>query len=275
MHRWIIGDVEVVRVEDESFAVPTDQPAPPWAVPDFAPSSDQVGVAFSVLAMAAGDRRILVDPWLANDGPRTRVDAADRIERLLAELDDAGFAADAVDTVVNTHFDGIGWNTRPADLDPGSGADRTWRPTFPNARYLYARAELDAWRAGRFPAADDGLAVLEGAGRLDAVDAPLELTPTIHLEDAPGHAHGHLAVRIESGGRLALIAGHLVLSPFQIRDPSVAADLDPTTATATRRRLLAELADQRGLLLTTLLGGPGGGRVHRVDGTTDEFRLEA
>jgi glyoxylase-like metal-dependent hydrolase (beta-lactamase superfamily II) len=275
MHRWRVGDIDIVRIEDESFALPSDEPAPGWAVPDFAPSSAEVGIAFSALALADGDRRILVDPWLANDGPRARADAAEHVERLLAELDRAGFPAEAIDTVVNSHFDGSGWNTRP-DHGPSSATDEArWVPTFANARYLYPRAEIDAWRAGQFPLLAEAFGELAAAGVLDAVDPPLALTPGIRLEDAPGHARGHVSVRIESGGDLAIIGGHLFLSPFQIDDPSVAADIDPDTATLTRRRLLEGLADQGGLLLTTLLGGPGGGRVHPHGRTEGSFRLDA
>jgi hypothetical protein len=264
VHRWRVGEVEIVRIEDESFALPSDHPAPAWAVPDFAPTPDQVGIAFSAFAIADGDRRIVVDPWLANDAPRSRDDAADHVERLLGELDDAGFPAASVDAVVNTHFDGIGWNTRP-----GVGAG-PWLATFANARYLYPRRELDTWRAGGYPSGDDGLGLLEREGRLDAVDLPHGLTPHVRLDDAPGHNAGHLAVTIESNDALAVMPGHLFLNPFQVSDPTQAADLDPVTATATRRRLLAELAARDGLLLTTLLGGPGGGRVRR-DG--DSFAL--
>ena len=47
-------------------------------------------------------------------------------------------------------------------------------------------------------------------------------------------------------------------------DPTEAADLDPAVATASRIRVLDELADRDGLLLTGLLGGPGGGMVRRA-----------
>jgi hypothetical protein len=60
-----------------------------------------------------------------------------------------------VDTVMCTHlhFDHVGWNTYK---DPETGE---YRPTFPNARYLFGRTEYDAWqnvhpprrRAYRYP----------------------------------------------------------------------------------------------------------------------------
>ena len=69
------------------------------------------------------------------------------------------------------------------------------------------------------------------------------------------------------GPALAIYAGHLVLSLLQIEDPERdIGELDVATAGSTRRLILDELADRRGVLLTTLVGGPGGGVVHR-DGT--------
>jgi glyoxylase-like metal-dependent hydrolase (beta-lactamase superfamily II) len=268
MHRWRVGSVEIVRIEDDSFALPSDRPAPAWAVPELAPTPDEVGIAFSTFAIADGHRRIIVDPWLANDDPRGRADAAARVDRLLDELAAVGFEADQIDTVVNTHFDGIGWNTRPDDASATG-----WAPTFTAARHLYPRAELEAWRAGTFPPGEDGLGVLEAAGVLDPVDPPHTLSPHISLRDAPGHNPGHLAVVVEDGDDLAIIPGHLFLTPFQVADPSEAADLAPEVATASRRAVLAELADRDGLLLSPLLGGPGGGRIERrADGYAMTFR---
>jgi hypothetical protein len=264
MHRWRVGLVDIVRIEDDAFALPSERPAPDWAVPDFCPSAGEVGAAFSALAFVDGERALVADPWLANDFPRTLPDADARVARLLAELTEAGVDIASVDTVVNTHWDGIGWNTRP---DP----DGAWQPTFPNARTLYPRAEIAAWHDGITPPDDDGLGCLDRAGRLEAVDPPVALTPHLTLVDCPGHAHAGLAIRVESEGQLAVYPGHHVLNPWQLGDPSEASDLDPPTATATRRELLSELADREGLLLTTLLGGPGGGTVRR-DGPG--YRLE-
>ncbi len=267
MHRWHVGEVEVVRVEDDDFVLPSDRPVPAWAVPALATEAGEVGIAFSAVGIADGDRRIVVDPWLANDHPRSETTAAveARLDRLLGALSDAGLPADQVDTIIDTHWDGDGWNTRP-----GGGPDDGWRPTFPAAHYFWPSFELDELAAGRTPSSPDGLAVLQAAGVLAAA-RPGRVSDHVHLVDAPGHGRGHLAVRIESDGDLCVVPGHLVLSPLQVADPTVASDEDPSTATATRRALLGELADRHGLLVTTLLGGPGGGRVS-ADG--DGFRLD-
>jgi hypothetical protein len=270
MHRWRVGSVDVVRIEDDDFTLPSERTVPAWAIPEIAPSEHEVPAAFSAFAIGDADRRIVVDPWLANDAVRARADAVDHVERLLGELADAGFPAEAVDTVVDTHWDGIGWNTRPSAAHASGG----WVPTFPNARYLYPAAEIAAWHAGAHPPDADGLAVLDARGVLDGVPTPGEavaLSDHVWLRDAPGHAAGHHAVWIGSDGATAAIVGHLFLNIFQIGDPREANDVDAATATATRRAMLAELAERDGLLLTTLIGGAGGGRVRR-DGAT--YRLD-
>lgn len=267
MHRWQVGEIEIVRVEDASFALPTEHPVPDWMIPAFAPSHTEIGLAFSAITIRTGDVRIVVDPWLADDGPRERPDAAAHVQGLLSALADAGFPATEVDVVVNSHIDGIGWNTCP----DGHGG---WQPTFPNARYLYPVAELDAVAAGENVFGGEHLHVLLDAGVVDPVptgSGPVPVAPGVTLVDAPGHNAGHVAVRVESGGDVAVIPGHLVLSPFQIDDPSFnAGEVDVTVAARTRRSLLSELAERRGLLVATLLGGPGGGRV---EATGSGFRL--
>jgi glyoxylase-like metal-dependent hydrolase (beta-lactamase superfamily II) len=260
VHRWSVGTVEVVRIEDLDFAVPSDDRLPAWCVPHFAPSRDEVGVAFSALAISSEGTRIVVDPWLANDGPRELADAAEHADRLLDELADAGFPADDVDVVVNTHLDGIGWNTRPTD--------EGWEPSFPNARYLYPSDEIIAIERGEELYGSDGYFALSSTTAIDPVEPPLRLTSTVSLEAAPGHNFGHVAVRIESEDELAIYPGHQVLSPRQLADPTLGDEGNPwrDQAIATRTALLDELADRQGLLLTTLLGGPGGGTVRRNGG---------
>lgn len=266
MHHWTLGAAEIVRVEDSAFALPTDAAVAAWMVPHFAPTPSEIGIAFSALAIAADGVRTVVDPWLADDSPRERADAGDHVDRLLGELAGAGFPAGEVDLVVNTHLDGIGWNTRP-DGDGG------WRPTFPNARYLYPEHELAAVDAGAPLYGREGLEALRAAGVLEATPHDRHLSEHVALVDAPGHNPGHVAVRVGGDGAdVAIIPGHLVLSPLHVDDPNFdIGEIDLALAATTRRRLFDELADADGFLITSMLGGPGGGRLRR-DG--DRYRLD-
>ena len=184
---------------------------------------------------------------------------ARRADTIVAALGDAGVRPEDVDVVVNTHVDGVGLNIRPTPDGAGMVA------TFPHARYVFSSTELG------LSADDERLDPLRRAGVIDPVDPPAEVAPGVTLEDAPGHRPGHLAVRLRSRGAEALVPGHLVISPVQVADPTIALDEDPGRATATRREVLADLADRGGVLIASLVGGPGGGRV-AADG--DTWRLE-
>lgn len=250
-----------MRIEDDDFAVPSERPVPSWAVPDLAPDRSAYFVAFSAFGIASGSRMIVVDPWLANDFPRTLPDAAERAERLLGELADVGFDPEDVDTVINTHIDGVGWNTRP----DGDG----WEPSFPNARHLYHRAEHDAYVRGERQFADVDLSPLFDAELVDPVDPPFAVADGVSVVDRPGENFGHMAVQLDSGTELAMIPGHLFLTVFGVSDPTPG-DEEREDAVVSRARVLAELADRQGLLLSPLFGGAGGGRVER---TADGYRL--
>jgi glyoxylase-like metal-dependent hydrolase (beta-lactamase superfamily II) len=266
VQHWRIGAVDVVRVVDMDFPVPAGRPLPDWCVPDFAPSRDEYRLAFSALAIRDGGTTIVVDPWMAHDNPRTEPTAHERVSGLLETLASAGFAAADVDLVVNSHLDGIGWNTRP----DGDG----WGLTFPRARYSYPADEVAAIDRGDDIDGAEEFAELARLTSIDRVEGTRQLTPSVSLEPAPGHNAGHHAVRIESEGELAIYLGHLVLTVQHVIDPGEDPEEAQTdVAAATRRRYLDELADRGGLLLTTLVGGPGGGRVRR-DGTGYQLALD-
>jgi len=165
--------------------------------------------------------------------------------------------------VVNTHVDGIGVNV----LRDGS-------PTFPNARYLVPRAELEAMRAGTHTEKDaDALLALQDDGIVEATEGDEMLLDGVRLEDAPGHNPGMHVVWVEDDERAAVIVGHLFLHPAQIANPSIEnADRDPVALEATRRSLLSRCTDIGALVVGPLFAPPGAGRV-QPEG--DAWRLDA
>ena len=100
----------------------------------------------------------------------------------------------------------------------------------------------------------------------------LRVSPSVTVEPSGGHSFGHAVVRVDSGEHLAVYLGHLVFLAIQFVDPGPheRENMDHHAAEV-RCGLLDELADRGGTALTTLVGGPGGGVVHR-DG--DGYRLE-
>ena len=113
------------------------------------------------------------------------------------------------------------------------------------------------------PILDAGLAELVGDG--------FEVVPGVTLHDAPGHTPGHLFLRVESDGEVALFVGDIMHHPMQVHRPdwnSVYCE-DPDEAARTRRRVLDLAADKQARVVPAHFGG-----VHSVfvERTADGFR---
>jgi glyoxylase-like metal-dependent hydrolase (beta-lactamase superfamily II) len=262
VQRWQAGGWSITRVPDPGFelVLPQDEATRAaleragWLRPHFVTDEWALRIGSSALVLSDGRTTAIVDPWLAFDDParfRPRLDA----------LAAAGWAADDIDLVINSHIDGVG-----ANVDPETGG-----AAFPQARYLVPGAEMADLAAGRHPGAE-GLLEVERAGRLDRYDDRVEPAPGIVVDALPGHNPGHFGVYV-GDPPVAVVVGHLFLHPAQIANPdSVLGDHDPATLRATRRALL-ERCEREGLVLIgPLFEDPGGGTVARHDG---RWQLEA
>ncbi|MFE0330745.1 MBL fold metallo-hydrolase [Streptomyces sp. NPDC003753] len=283
--RWQIGRTNVHRVDEIQVTglartlLPDATPAVvaevPWLPPSSVDGDGELIASVHTFAIEVDGQRILVDTGVGNDKARPNP-AWDHLttpfpDRLAA----AGFPPESVDLVINTHLhmDHVGWNTR---LDNG-----TWRPTFPNARYLMSRTEYAYWDGAELPADRRELLVdsvhpVRDAGLLDLLDVPddgVEVATGLRLLPAPGHTPGQLTVRIDSAGSSALITADCLHHPVQLARPGIGciADTDPAMAARTRAALLASVADTGTLLLGSHFTHPTGGHVRR-DGTA--FRLD-
>ncbi|MDJ0380388.1 MBL fold metallo-hydrolase [Streptomyces sp. G-G2] len=282
-----MGDIAVHRIDEITLPADTGRWLLPdatpetvggfdWLKPSFAGPDNELRLAVHTFAVEVAGLRVLVDTGIGNG--KTRANAAwhqldtDYLARLAA----AGFAPEDVDYVILTHLhaDHVGWNTR-------RDADGTWRPTFPRARYVTARAE-DAYWSGveleesRRQMFADSVEPVRAHGQLDPVDvAPegTELLPGLMLVPTPGHTPGQVAVVLSSGGGRAVITGDCVHHPVQLADPALCScvDTDPAAAVATRTRLLNGIAGTDTLLLGTHFPAPTAGLVRREG---SGFRLD-
>ncbi|MGI5526556.1 MBL fold metallo-hydrolase [Streptomyces syringium] len=284
---WTVGDITIHRIDE----IPLPPRTGPWLLPaataevvaghdwlrpDFADPDGVLRIDSHSFALAVDGLRVLVDTGIGNGKTRTNPAWHNLRTDYLARLTDAGFAPEDVDLVVLTHLhtDHVGWNTREAD-----GA---WVPTFPHARYLTAKAEYDFWaaydmdeaRRGMF---SDSVLPIAEAGLLELIDVPdegVDVADGLRLLPAPGHTPGQIAVQVGSAGAAALITGASIHHPVQLAHPGIGScvDIDPAQAEATRRTLLAWLADTGALVLGTHFPSPTAGRVV-AEG--DGYRLEA
>lgn len=184
--------------------------------------------------------------------PRFHQRKHDWLDRLAV----AGVRPEHVDYVMCTHLhaDHVGWNTVLRD--------GLWQPTFPNAKYIAHRDEINRWNPkhtsyqynahNEFTWEDSILPVIE-AGQSVAVDDGYELDNMLTVEPTPGHTLAHVAFRLRSAGQEALFSGDIMHVPLQVYYPHWGTSLDDDSALSVRSRLrlLESAAEDRTLLLPT------------------------
>jgi len=271
--RWRIGAVTITRVIEIEGSSPGTfffQEATPerllqhaWLKPHFLTGEGRAIASIHAFVVESEGRTILVDTCIGNDKPREVKAWNLRQGGFLEDLAEAGFPRQRIDTVLCTHLhvDHVGWNTRLVE--------GRWVPTFPNARYLFARREWEHWSAepagpDREVRNDSVRPVLE-AGLADLVETDHRLTSEVFLEPTPGHTPGHVSVRIVSRDEEAVITGDLMHHPVQCAEPRWASrfDVDPDAARRTRRDFLERHAGRPVLVLGTHFATPTGGHIVR------------
>ena len=280
---WSIGDVRITRIVEVVAPIPPQGLFPEataedlvrhesWLKPHFVDADGNMLLSIHGLVVESAGKTILVDTCVGEHAlPGFEQLSAD--STFFGDLESAGFGPDKIDFVLCTHlhFDHVGWNTRRE-------GDR-WVPSFPNARYLFARTEYEHWRAegeGEFTATfGNAVEPVIEAGLADLVETNHRITDEVWLEATPGHTPGHVAVRISSGGAEAMITGDLTHHPVQWAelDWKMNADSDSAQAAATRRRLLEEHAGGDLLVIGTHYAEPCSGRL--VEDGQGGHRFEA
>src|SRR5205814_6344804 len=103
--------------------------------------NDVLILCFQSYVVTTPHHTILIDGCIGNDKPRPlrpkwhlKTD-----DTYMRALNAAGISVSDIDFVMCTHLhvDHVGWNTR---LENGR-----WVPTFPKARYVFAKSEFDYW----------------------------------------------------------------------------------------------------------------------------------
>ncbi len=287
-----VGDAAVTIVQE--LAMPTsarwlfpDAPDPfailerarPWLEPHFLDADGHLVQSIQSYVVRTPGMLVVIDTGIGNDKHRPGGFAGwdMRSGPFLDDLRAAGCAPEEVDVVLNTHMHGdhVGWNTRLVD--------GRWVPTFPNARYVFARPEWEHWQREAERAegstrqlVEDSLQPVFDAGRVDLVPTDHRLADGLWFEPSPGHTPGHVNVRLSSRGADAVFVGDAFHSPIQCAAPGERPALDRPeaagAAAATRRAILARYAGTDVLMLGAHFAPPSAGRV-RVAG--DAYRFDA
>ncbi|EOM75517.1 MBL fold metallo-hydrolase [Rhodococcus rhodnii] len=224
--------------------------------------------AFRSHLVRDGQRTILVDGCVGNGKHRMRPAFDDLATPWLDRLHATGVRPEDVDYVVITHLhaDHVGWAT--------TLVDGRWVPTFPNARYLLHRDELEYWysdvgaaallRTGDYLA--DSVTPLLDHGLVDRFDSEFTLGDAVRIIPMIGHTPGHTCVEVTAGDERLFLAGDAFHHPIQIRRPELGTRycVDPAQAAESRRRILAYVSETGALLAPAHFVGTGTGRVHAV-----------
>jgi glyoxylase-like metal-dependent hydrolase (beta-lactamase superfamily II) len=271
---WRVGDVTITRVPEVVVSMPLAGLLPEatpaalaryreWLEPHFARRDGTADLSIHGLVVRAGELRILVDTCVGPHPVPGYDEMRSGAEDFLAGLAAAGHPREAIDVVLCTHlhFDHVGWNTMRV-------GDRIV-PTFPNARYLFARAEWEHWSKSE----DDTYASTQDvtvrpiveAGLAQFVEPDHKICDSVRLVPTPGHTPGHVSVEISSQGHRAFITGDMTHHPVQWAEPDWKdnADTDSQAAAATRRRIADTLANASVLVIGTHYAPPCAGHLVR------------
>jgi glyoxylase-like metal-dependent hydrolase (beta-lactamase superfamily II) len=272
-----LGDMTISRVVDVempympvSVFLPDSTPEAldsyrEWLEPRFLTKEGMLVLSFHSYLVRTGHHTILVDTCLGNDKNRPDYPGLHmRDGPYLDDLANCGVAPEDVDYVMCTHLhvDHVGWNTR---LQDGK-----WIPTFPNAKYIFARQEWEFWKneletngphLGDESIADSVVPIVE-AGAAVLVETDYSIDDEVWLAPSPGHTPGHYCVHLAGGGSEAVMTGDVLHSPVQCAEPDWNSTFcfQADQARATRRGLLEKYADTNVTILPAHFPTPTAGR---------------
>lgn len=270
-----LGKVDVLRVEEShgpgfqpSQLLPdwtTERIAPhrSWLVPNYYDDvRDRLVASVHSWVLRTKHHTILIDTCVGNHKHRPSQPRFHMLDRpFMSNLLAAGIRPEDVDYVLCTHLhvDHVGWNTRLKD--------GRWVPTFPNAKYVFSKADRDYFDPSRGEGGkneanalvfnDSVLPILE-AKQDFVVDGVVELTDGLTIEPAPGHSPGHVLIKLASAGAEGLFVGDIMHHPIQIYEVewSSAFCSDPQQARSTRRRVLEHACSHGSVLYPCHFGAP-------------------
>ncbi len=279
MKTQVFGDVSVEKVIDmiEPFdaarAYPNEDLSPAesyreWLAPHFYDFDVQaIILSFHSYVIRTPYHTVLVDACIGNHKTFGGMleKWGNREGPFLDNLKQVGVTPDQVDYVMCTHLhaDHVGWNTQKRD--------GRWVPTFPRAKYVFSKNDLDASmeRAKNTDTAyiapsyqESVLPVIE-AGQAAVVDTDFALDDALTILPTYGHTPGHYCVEVNAGGRAGIFTGDCLHNAVGIAHPEWTTTFceDKAKSNATRLALVDSLTDRDVILLPAHFAGPTAGRI--------------
>lgn len=195
----------------------------------------------------------MIEKWGKREGP------------FLDNLAAVGVSPQEIDYVMCTHLhaDHVGWNTQLRD--------GRWVPTFPRAKYVFSKNDLDASRerakdaqtAYIAPSFQESVLPIIEARQAEIIDTDFSLDDALTVLPTHGHTPGHYCVQVDSGNRKGILTGDVLHSAVGIAHPEWTTTFceDKAKANATRAALVDSLTDQDVTLMPAHFAGPTAGRI--------------
>jgi len=281
MTQFSLGKATINRIEETYLAVYDPKELFPeftddihrrhahWLAPDhYDAALAKIKLSVHSWLLQIDGQKILIDACCGNNRLRaTRpwwsMLNTPYIERLAA----AGARPDEIDMVMCTHLhhDHVGWNTQMTD--------GRWIPTFPNARYVFSKPDVDYFQKADLDAKtapvefgtfrECVLPVIE-AGRADLVSGQQHrLNDHIEIAPAPGHSPGHVIFKLESGGQHGAFIGDVFHHLLQVYYPhwNFPKNSDADQARSSRRAVLEHCAAKSARVFPGHVGAPFSGYI--------------
>jgi glyoxylase-like metal-dependent hydrolase (beta-lactamase superfamily II) len=242
-----LGDIELHYLDSGNFwldggAMFGVVPKVLWETKSSPDEKNRIRMRANSLLVRAFRKTIVIETGNGTkwDPKQRAIYAVQEGDPLLDSLAKFSVQPEQVDLVINTHlhFDHAGGNTRVRD---GRVV-----PTFPNARYVVRRGELEHAtnpterdRASYFP---ENFQPISEAGLWDLLDSDVEILPGISVERIPGHNADIQAVKITGAGKTVAFVADLLPTRHHIPLPWIMAyDLYPLQTLETKRKWLPRL----------------------------------
>lgn len=247
-HRFQFGDFEITTLSDgrrageapeKTYAVNQDPKDVAALLEENLLPTDRFVNSFTPVLINTGTELVLFDTGMGA-GAREAGQG-----KLISALEASGYKADDVSLVVLSHFhpDHIG------------GLMEDGKPAFANARYAAGQKEYDFWTdPARLETPAKGVAQLVDKNvkplteKITLIDDGKDVLSGIQAVGAYGHTPGHLAFRVESGGKSLMLisdtANHSVIT-LQRPDWHVSFDIDKEMAAETRKRMFDMIATDK------------------------------
>lgn len=270
---YSVGNAEIFRVTEQFINLP-----PSRLFPDHQEElptvdlPDELTLSIHSWIIRMPNRLIVVDTGIGNDRDRDGSPFFDHLHTDFAErLASVGVDRQQVDTVLMTHLhiDHVGWNTYHDGI--------SWKPMFPNARYVFSEQGLEHWRHDPKrqtiygdsvqPVLDAGLAyVVDQTGSMDLGDG-------LRCISTPGHSPDHSVIVLESNGMYALFGGDIMHHPIQVSHPHWNSTFceHKSGARNSRREVLQWSVEHQALYFSAHFAGSSAGRIELAAGDPGSY----